>query len=664
MPYVDAFSDMALKDGLDITEMDSILWFKAAQGELSVNYALLQIAVVTDIKDADGQPSNPKPVYYIAYQDEQGQMQSGYALGKLIEKDDKGVSYVTRVLDEQTFHNWQNDTQPEDGSYTVGQIVYYVPLREDINIEQAIITQSKLNSGELSSEDFLQNYAEGVGFIQPGQEDQLVGVDKPTPEELNTQPFWKDLFSAVTEVQAAGLELSSEAHPTPTAEPIPTLSSELVGGIEGIPDPKISNPELFDLTKEDTPIPQFVNAMQMVGIEITGEEVLSGLRLELETPKNLPPFITYRTEDGVALLMAKFDSQNNKWNWDKALLGEYWYFQGKMFGTYLTRGNMSNDQHKELFRKYFSNGGILALNGQIHSDMKGSLPNYSERTPLDPLALKAYQLAALSDAGGLYTHFFCEPGRFPEYVNATNVDDWLKDRFMMLSEAVISNKIPMPIIIEFNEAFHNNGTWSPAENPLRSKHNKNWITEYFYLAYSTLLNNGLIPNEDFIMAFNEYEMFRDMSKQESVFSALTDAREEAFNRLQANNAYKRQLTTAGILQAKDITLILGLQDPLKYGLNENFIDQLAAIAETTEPLNVKIVLTEVNPKDGQLSLETNEAELLQSLSELLHTNDNFLGVLLWNLFTSLEEDPNIGGKLTLFDSQWNPTNLYYSLLKK
>lgn len=41
--------------------------------------------------------------------------------------------------------------------------------------------------------------------------------------------------------------------------------------ITGVPDPRVTNPELFDLRDPDAPIPQFVNAMRMAGIEASGE---------------------------------------------------------------------------------------------------------------------------------------------------------------------------------------------------------------------------------------------------------------------------------------------------------------------------------------------------------------------------------------------------------
>lgn len=48
--------------------------------------------------------------------------------------------------------------------------------------------------------------------------------------------------------------------PTATLTLIPTLPPEQAG----VPDPRATDPELFDLRNPDAPIPQFVNAMQMV----------------------------------------------------------------------------------------------------------------------------------------------------------------------------------------------------------------------------------------------------------------------------------------------------------------------------------------------------------------------------------------------------------------
>ena len=73
---------------------------------------------------------------------------------------------------------------------------------------------------------------------------------------------------------------TSTAISTATPTPIPTIQ---VGDLS-VPDPRVTNPELFDLQKPEAPIPQFVNAMKMAEIEITAEQVEQGLTFqELES---------------------------------------------------------------------------------------------------------------------------------------------------------------------------------------------------------------------------------------------------------------------------------------------------------------------------------------------------------------------------------------------
>lgn len=61
---------------------------------------------------------------------------------------------------------------------------------------------------------------------------------------------------------------------TPTASPTETPAIPTIG-VDGteVPDPTVSNPELFDLTTAESPIPQFVSAMKMVSVEVDGQVV-------------------------------------------------------------------------------------------------------------------------------------------------------------------------------------------------------------------------------------------------------------------------------------------------------------------------------------------------------------------------------------------------------
>jgi len=117
--------------------------------------------------------------------------------------------------------------------------------------------------------------------------------------------------------------------PTETPVPIPTLSPETVGGLEGIPDPHATNPELFDLTKQGATIPQFVNAMRMVGIEVMGEQIVQGINFQELKDKDGRPFViaaynlnpdpnkTGEPLEGPIPLLIAEQGKNGEWAWRK-----------------------------------------------------------------------------------------------------------------------------------------------------------------------------------------------------------------------------------------------------------------------------------------------------------------------------------------------------------
>jgi ABC-type transport system substrate-binding protein len=100
------------------------------------------------------------------------------------------------------------------------------------------------------------------------------------------------------------------ATPTATPTPIPTIQ---VGNLS-VPDPRATNPELFDVTKKGSPIVEYANAFKL-----NSADVLAGLHPEVEKPKGMPEFITMRTSDEVALMMAT-QNENGEWVWQRQLL--------------------------------------------------------------------------------------------------------------------------------------------------------------------------------------------------------------------------------------------------------------------------------------------------------------------------------------------------------
>lgn len=63
---------------------------------------------------------------------------------------------------------------------------------------------------------------------------------------------------------------------TPTITPTPFIPTIEVDGVI-IPHPRFSNPELFDLSNPDAPIPRFVTAMKTAGLVISGQGIVDAL---------------------------------------------------------------------------------------------------------------------------------------------------------------------------------------------------------------------------------------------------------------------------------------------------------------------------------------------------------------------------------------------------
>ena len=101
-----------------------------------------------------------------------------------------------------------------------------------------------------------------------------------------------------------------------------------------MPDPRVTNPELFDLQKPEAPIPQFVNAMKMAEIEITAEQVEQGLTFQELESKDGQPFVVglfkinqtfegrYRCLEGeYPLLIAK--NESGVWQWRRTIYPDF-----------------------------------------------------------------------------------------------------------------------------------------------------------------------------------------------------------------------------------------------------------------------------------------------------------------------------------------------------
>jgi len=167
-----------------------------------------------------------------------------------------------------------------------------------------------------------------------------------------------------------------------------------------LPDPRATNPELFDVTKKGSPIVECATAFKL-----NSADVLAGLHPEVEKPQGMPEFITMKTSDGVALMMAT-QNEKGEWVWQKATFTEYWRAYGKYVGYGL------KPRHQRNYGSYLSasrfKGGLMALTGALESG--GPVKD----------AESFLQMADRNDMAFLMSYLL-EPGKFPDGINANTV---------------------------------------------------------------------------------------------------------------------------------------------------------------------------------------------------------------------------------------------------
>jgi hypothetical protein len=123
----------------------------------------------------------------------------------------------------------------------------------------------------------------------------------------------------------------------PTRFARPTIQ---VGNLS-VPDPRVTNPELFDLRNPNAPIPQFVNAMKGIGITVDPNQVASELAKNYQVCQSADGktyiLTTYTVEDengtrySMGLIAEK--DERGEWRWKNLDILQAFALYGKETST-------------------------------------------------------------------------------------------------------------------------------------------------------------------------------------------------------------------------------------------------------------------------------------------------------------------------------------------
>lgn len=132
--------------------------------------------------------------------------------------------------------------------------------------------------------------------------------------------------------------------PSITPSPIPMMSV----GDQQIPDPHFSNPGLFDLEKENAPIPQLVHALHMAGVDVTAQDISAGLIYKLVTAKNGDADVVVITSDipgtsfdegNIPLFIYMVNEYTKNYSWTSAYLKDVASLHDILMGSVVNGGD-------------------------------------------------------------------------------------------------------------------------------------------------------------------------------------------------------------------------------------------------------------------------------------------------------------------------------------
>jgi GH35 family endo-1,4-beta-xylanase len=160
--------------------------------------------------------------------------------------------------------------------------------------------------------------------------------------------------------------------PTPSFTPTskPTIDAEG----QSVPNPRFSNPELFDLKNSDSPIPQFANSMKMAEIDVDPQQVTDGIAFESKTSAEGKPFVIgyYNldpdpTKSGEVLegktpfLIATRDG-NGIWKWQKITPRILAMYSGRIIGTQIVNYKLNDSDYSNQVHEF---GNLAMVAGEL-----------------------------------------------------------------------------------------------------------------------------------------------------------------------------------------------------------------------------------------------------------------------------------------------------------
>ena len=340
---------------------------------------------------------------------------------------------------------------------------------------------------------------------------------------------------SVTPLPTATATPTSTPTATPTATPTP-ISTIQVGDLS-VPDPRVTNPELFDLRNPDAPIPQFADAMQEVGITVDPQTITTelGKNYEIRQGPDGKTYIltTYTVEgkNGARYSMGLIAEQDERGEWR-------WIITTPVILDNLISptdfGVLLNDQDY--------NNPYLSKIATIIWEQPFSR-TWIEKHGTNQINKLMRLLQALESKPALYMH----PGMWHLDVDSNlkktssrediiNYINRMANDYMSYAKKAydITGK---PVMINFaNEPWWADPPNNPVnvgwlESPYYKYLGRDYLVEGYIAFYQAGINNGLRPGKDFRLILSVDGIFFPNPKLDLAINTVRRMREQISQRL-------------------------------------------------------------------------------------------------------------------------------------
>jgi endo-1,4-beta-xylanase len=439
--------------------------------------------------------------------------------------------------------------------------------------------------------------------------------------------------------------------PTATPTPIPTLPPEQVGGLEGVPDPRYSNPELFDLNDPEAPIPQFVNAMRMAGIEIDPPRLVENVRYQIVNGVLVASYYLdpeheqqgETLEGDIPLFVGEQQNGPPSWRYSSITTSLRKLYDGQKFiGSQVVYYMLDDQTYTRIAAGDFNQ---LLINGELNERILWGYPSAAE-SPYERYATydltRANQLIAFAKHNGMRivaSHLVDArvqvgggPFDLPEWMTGFDKEEYVKilqARVMQLA----SHFEPGTVFIVVNEAFDWNrldGFWLEKIGP-----------EYLEMAFSEARK----ANPGAALIYNDVNVFAD--------GRIDDHDKAVF-------ALVRNLKEKGLIDGVGFQMHI---DERHRPVSPEVVRQLI---EMYEKIGVKVYVTEFDVDLTYLGLSEQERQRMKTrifgeMFELFLTSKNVDSVTFFGFTSDVSWKPDSDAHL--FDKAYRPEPAFYEIAR-